>query len=150
MENEINGKYVVITSKFNCQSFPLGTYETYTTTTEEGVEETHEEFVPYPHLIFVSQEELDQIGITKQFDMENDTVIDYDNTEDLKKRHLEELREKRVPLLKAFDVYKASVAYGVEFENDEQRDEIVKWYGDLLHLEESAFVVIPERIKYYL
>lgn len=127
VENNMLGKYVVITSKFNCQSFPLN-----------------------DKAIFVSQEDLDQIGITKCFDLESNCVVDYDNTEDLKKQKLDELRAKRVPLLKAFDIYKSSVAYGVEFENEEQREEIVKWYGDLLHLEESAFNVIPERIRYYL
>lgn len=101
--------------------------------------------------IVVTKEDLKAIdNKTKCFDLENNCVVDYDNTEDLKRQYLEELRAKREPLLKAFDIYKSSVAYGVEFENEEQREEIVKWYGDLLHLEESAFNVIPERIRYYL
>jgi hypothetical protein len=127
MENEINGKYVVITSKFNCQSYPLN-----------------------ERAIYVSDEDLEQIGKTKCFDVESNCVIDYDNTIDKIIERKNELRTMRVPLLKAFDVYKSSVAYGVEFENEEQREEIVKWYSDLLHLEESAFEVIPERIRYYL
>ena len=127
MENEINGKYVVITSKFNCQSFPLN-----------------------DKAIFVTDEDLEQIGLTKCFDVENNCVVDYDNTIDKIIERKNELRARRVPLLRAFDVYKSSVAYGVEFESEEQREEIVKWYGDLLHLEEIAFEVIPERIRYYL
>ena len=133
MENEIleqpqiEGKYIVITGKFTCRSKPLN-----------------------EKAIFVSQEDLDQIGKTKCFDLENNCVIDYDNTIDKIIEHKNELRARRVPLLKAFDVYKSNVAYGVEFENDEQRDEIVAWYNALLHLEESAFEVIPERIRYYL
>lgn len=147
---EIKAKQVVITSKFNCQSFPLGKHEKTTVINEEGIEETKEIFIPLPHLIEISEDDLAQIGITKCFDLENNCVVDYDNTEDLKKQKLEELRAKRVPLLKAFDVYKSSVAYGVEFENEEQRDEIVAWYTALLHLEESAFENVPERIRYYL
>jgi hypothetical protein len=100
--------------------------------------------------IEITEEDLNQIGKTKCFDVENNCVVDYDNTIDKIIEHKNELRSKRVPLLKAFDVYKSSVAYGVEFENEEQRDEIVKWYTALLHLEESAFEVIPERIRYYL
>ena len=89
-------------------------------------------------------------GKTKCFDLERNCVVDYDNTIDKIIEHKNELRSRRVQLLKAFDVYKSSVAYGVEFENEEQRDEIVSWYNALLHLEESAFEVIPERIRYYL
>ena len=100
--------------------------------------------------IEVTEEDLNKIGQTKCFDLENNCIVDYDNTEKLKIQHLDQLRAKRVPLLKAFDVYKSSVAYGVEFENEEQRDEIISWYTKLLHLEESAFNVIPERIRYYL
>ena len=133
MENEIleqpqvEGKYVVITSKFNCQSFPLN-----------------------EKAIFVSQEDLDQIGITKCFDLENNRVVDYDNTIDKIIEHKNELRSMRTPLLKAFDVYKSNVAYGVEFENEEQREEIINWYNSLLQLDESAFENVPERVRYYL
>lgn len=129
MENENleNGKYVVITSKFNCQSFPLN-----------------------DKAIFISQEDLEQIGQTKCFDLENNCVIDYDNTIDKIIEHKNELRARRVPLLKAFDVYKSNVAYGAEFESEEQREEILKWYKSLLELEENSFVTIPDVIKYYL
>lgn len=135
MENEIieqpqiEGKYVVITTKFNCQSYPLN-----------------------DKAIFISNEDLEQIGITKCFDLENNCVVDYDNTEDLKKQKLEELRAKRVPLLKAFDVYKSSVAYGTEIETEEQRVKMMTWYNLLLALDEDAMKEenIPERVKYYL
>ena len=123
-----NYKTIQITSKFNCQSFPLDKAKA----------------------IMVKIEDLDQIGKTKCFDVERNCVVDYDNTIDKIIERKNELRAKRVPLLKAFDVYKSNVAYGVEFENEEQRKEIVAWYTALLHLEESAFEVIPERIRYYL
>ena len=157
MENEIleqpqiKSKYVVIISKFNCQSYPLGTYETYTLINEEGIEETYTKFVPFPHLIEVSEEDLEAIDNgTKCFDLENNCVVDYDNTEDLKKAQIEELRAKREPLLVAFDKYKSNVNYGVEFESEEDRNIIINWYRELLELNASAFVNIPKRIKYYL
>lgn len=136
MENEIleqpqiEGKIVLITSKFNCQN----------------------DLTNDPKAIFISFEDLDQIGITKCFDLENNCVVDYDNTEDLKKQKLEELRAKRVPLLKAFDVYKSSVAYGTEIETEEQRVKMMTWYNLLLALDEDAMKEenIPERVKYYL
>jgi hypothetical protein len=63
---------VKILSKFNCQSFPID---------ETAIE--------------VEQEILEQIGITKCFDVENNMVIDYDNSEDLRLQQLEELRARR-------------------------------------------------------
>ena len=50
---------VKIIGKFNCQSFPLD---------DTAIE--------------VTQEELDQIGITKCFDIERNCVINYDSTND--------------------------------------------------------------------
>jgi hypothetical protein len=135
MENEIkNMRLVQIRDKFRC----------------EFVEYVAQEDLDPSKQIYITDEDRLAIGLTKCFDVENNCVIDYDNTIDKIIEHKNELRAKRVPLLKAFDVYKSSVAYGVEFENEEQREEIVKWYGDLLHLEESAFEDIPERIRYYL
>lgn len=130
MENENleNGKYVVITSKFNCQSFPLN-----------------------DKAIFVTYEDLEAIdNKTKCFDLENNCVIDYDNTQDLEIAKLEELRAKREPLLIAFDKYKSNVNYGVEFESEEEREQIIAWYRLLLELNEFAFEIVPERVKYYL
>ena len=129
MENEIKGNDVVTTNKVYCQSSPLN-----------------------DKAIFVSEEDLEQLGQTKCFDVENNCVVDYDNTEDLKKQHLEELRAKRVPLLKAFDVYKSSVAYGTEIETEDQRVKMMTWYNLLLALDEDAMKEenIPERVKYYL
>lgn len=90
MENEIleqpqvEGKWVVITSKFNCQSYPLN-----------------------DKAIFVSDEDLEAISNgTKCFDLENNCVVDYDNTIDLKKQaNLERISELKA-LLSATD-YKA-------------------------------------------
>ena len=55
MQETINNtKMVKILNKFNCQSFPLD---------ETAIE--------------ISEEDLQQIGITKCFDVENNCVIDY-------------------------------------------------------------------------
>lgn len=100
--------------------------------------------------IYITDEDRLAIGLTKCFDLENNCVVDYDNTEDLKKAKLEELRAKRQPLLIAFDKYKSNVVYGVEFETEEQRLLIIEWYNAILNLSEYAIENIPDRIKYYL
>lgn len=56
------------------------------------------------------------------------------------------LRAKRKPLLDAFDKWEKAVLRGRE-----QDDYVImSWYTDLKALKESAFAIIPERIKYYL
>lgn len=137
MENEIiNGRLVQIRDKFRC----------------DFVEYVAQEDLDPSKQILISDEDRLAIGLTKCFDLENNCVVDYDNTEDLKRQHLKELRDKRVPLLKAFDVYKSSVAYGTEIETEEQRVKMMTWYNLLLALDEDAMKEenIPERVKYYL
>lgn len=110
---------VKIIDKFNCINYPLD---------KTAIE--------------VSEQDLLQIGKTKCFDIENQCVIDYDNSEDIKK----ELREKRKPLLDAFDKWEKAV-----LRNREKDDIIVmQWFNDLLDLKETAFEEIPERIGYYI
>lgn len=60
------------------------------------------------------------------------------------------IRQLRKPLLEAFDVYKSNVTYGVEYETEEDRIEIVNWYKGLLDKEEWALLEIPKKIKRYL
>ena len=59
-------------------------------------------------------------------------------------------RSKRKLLLKAFDIYKTNVQYGIE--DDTQRDMILYWYHALLDLEDWAFDEnrIPKQIRRYL
>lgn len=84
-------------------------------------------------------------------DFDDDLTFNVDKYNKRKQeKSKEELRFKRVPLLKAFDVYKSNVNYGIVFESEEERQEIIEWYKSLLELEESSFETIPERIKYYL
>jgi uncharacterized protein YuzE len=101
--------------------------------------------------IIVTREELQKIkNRTKCFDLENNCVIDYDNTEDLEKERIEKLRRLREPLLVAFDKYKSNVVYGVEIENEKQRLSIIEWYNAIKNLSENAIENIPDKIKYYL
>lgn len=111
------------------------------------------QFINSENSIEISEEDLEAIdNKTKCFDLENDCVIDYDNTIDKIIEHKNELRARRVPLLKAFDVYKSSVAYGTEIETEAQRVKMMTWYNLLLALDEDAMKEknIPERVKYYL
>ena len=100
--------------------------------------------------IYLNKEERMAIGVTKCFDLETMTIVDYDNTEDLEKQKLEELRAKREPLLVAFDKYKSNVNYGIEIETETDKINIITWYRLLLELNEYAFNNVPERVKYYL
>ena len=59
---------------------------------------------------------------------------------------IENLRNKRVPLLLAFDKWEKAVIRGRE----EDSAEIMQWYQDLLDLKEEAFENVPERINYYM
>lgn len=114
-------KKIKILNQFSYQSFPLA---------DEDI------------TIEVEEDILKEIGKTKCFDVENNTIIDYDNTEEV----LERLRFKRKPLLIAFDKWEKAVIRGRE----EDSAKIMSWYYDLLDLKENAFTNIPERIKYYM
>ena len=60
------------------------------------------------------------------------------------------LRQKRVPLLNAFDKLKGNVNFGVESLTDSEKKEIIYWYKALLDIEEWAFKTIPQRVARYL
>lgn len=115
------------------------------------------EYVPSNELdetkqIYISDEDRLAIGLTKCFDLRTMKVVNYDNTIDKVIEKRKQLRAKRATLLKAFDIYKCSVAYGSEIENEEQRVKMMTWYNLLLALDEDAMKEenIPERVKYYL
>ena len=114
---------VQIISKFNAQSYPLN---------DTAIE--------------ISEETLSQIGISKCFDVENNCVIDYDNTEDLEEERKFNLRLKRGHLLSAFDIWEKAVLRGRE----EESQEVMKWYYDILDLDETAINNVPEKVKKYL
>lgn len=111
MNNENKGKYVVINTKFNCQSFPLN-----------------------DNAIWVSNEDLKQIGKTKCFDVENNCVIDYDNTEDLKIEKILELRTKREK--ECFSIINRGTLWYATL-TDKQVEELNVWYKSWLDVTET-------------
>lgn len=131
IELKANEIFIVPLSKFEYQLTPL---------TENAIVITLEEFEGIKNQ-------------TKQFDLENNCVVEYDNTEELERQRKQELRAMREPLLTAFDKYKSNVNYGVEIEPLDQREKIIKWYNEIKNLNENYIIKdenIPERIKYYL
>lgn len=63
---------------------------------------------------------------------------------------LGELRMKREPLLKAFDIYKSNVMYGTVVETDEQKTLVTEWYQKILDLDEEAIDNPPSVVTKYL
>lgn len=115
---------IVIISKFNCQSFPLN---------EKAIE--------------INEETLNQIGKTKCFDVENNCVVDYDNSNDLKERE----KQKQISELDSwfktdYTTYEQMLVRRSYLNLD---DEIVdnfrnKTYHDLFELYTEAEVVAKE------
>jgi len=85
-----SSKMVKIISKFNCQSFPLD---------ETAIE--------------VSLDDLAQMGITKCFDVENNCVIDYDSTKDVRIREINERIAELKQLLAQTDYRAIKYAEGL-------------------------------------
>jgi len=59
-------------------------------------------------------------------------------------------RQLREPLLKAFDIYKSNVYYGIIVETDEEHASVLAWYKSLRDLQTSALSEVPNTIKKYL
>lgn len=55
-------------------------------------------------------------------------------------------RKERYTLLQAFDRWEKAVLRGRE----QDSEEIMAWFYDLLDLKDEAFVNIPERVQYYI
>ena len=66
--------------------------------------------------------------------------------EELAEHKLAKLRQKRKPLLEAFDIWEKAVLRGRE-QDDET---IMVWYQAILDLNEEAIENVPERIKHYI
>lgn len=65
---------------------------------------------------------------------------------------VQELRRIREDILKAFDIYKANVIYGIESETEKEHEEILNWYKAMLDLPEDVEIYqsAPEKIRRYL
>lgn len=67
-------------------------------------------------------------------------------------------RIERAMQLKAFDIYKSNVNYGLEEETEEQKQEIISWYNAILDFPDKItvntvvddFPKVPKAIKKYL
>ena len=59
-------------------------------------------------------------------------------------------RDLREILFAAWEIHKSNVAYGVEFESEEEHGKCLVWYFALKDLEDWAFTEIPEGVKQYL
>lgn len=117
MENKINGKYVIIISKFNCQSYPLN-----------------------DKAIFVSYEDLEAIEKgTKCFDVINNCVIDYDCTIDKRIKTISEAISERKKFLSNSDYqlfkYIEGEMTASEFEPIKSRRAL--WRKEINQLEEE-------------
>ena len=60
------------------------------------------------------------------------------------------LREKRAPLLKAFDIYKSNLLVGALVISEEEQQEVITWYNLILDLDEDAINNPPEIILRYV
>lgn len=76
----------------------------------------------------------------------NDDLVKFPNGEE-KANAIRQLRE---PLLKAFDIYKSNVYYGIILETQEQHAEVLYWYRDLCDLKESALYNVPYDVLQYV
>ena len=60
------------------------------------------------------------------------------------------IRQLREPLLKAFDIYKSNIYYGIVTETIEEHENILRWYKDLCDLNINAIENVPALIKKYV
>lgn len=102
---------VKILNKFNCQSFPID---------ETAIE--------------VPQEMLDLIGVKYCFDVENNRVINYDNSEDLRLQKLEELRQRREQ--ECFSIINRGSLWYDKL-SGQQLEELEEWYQKWLDVTET-------------
>lgn len=87
-----------------------------------------------------------QYGYQNCYRLEDKTLV-YDSEKEIEYRK-SELRSIRSDILNGFDIYKINVYYGIEQDNN--REQILIWYQDLLDLKENAFENIPEQVKKYM
>lgn len=124
MEEEIKLERVVISSKFNAYADLKG---------------------DNPKAIFISQEDLEQIGLTKCFDLENNCVVDYDNTIDKIIERKNELRARRQSICFPI-INRGQLWYNTLTES--QKKELNIWYKAWLDVTETLTEPVkPEWLK---
>lgn len=60
-----------------------------------------------------------------------------------------ELRDKRKPLLEAWDIAKGNILIGVDVVTAERMEYLKEWYRDVLDLDETAINIVPKEIMKY-
>ena len=112
------------------------------------------EYTPKSTEIEISSENYDEFqskinqGYNYTVDVVNGQVVfsyQFDEAKILKAKQ-NKLRNKRKPLLEAFDLWEKAVLRGREADSAE----VMTWYQALLDLKESAFDNIPSAVQYYL
>lgn len=89
---------------------------------------------------------------------ENGAIVNNPNYEEylqeqqviLQQIEAQQLRSKREPILKAFDIYKTNVSYGVYNESIIEHNQIIVWYNAILDLDEEAINNVPEQIARFM
>lgn len=74
----------------------------------------------------------------------------YIDEELVAERELNNLRAKREPLLKAFDIYKTNLIVGAISLHEDEKQEVVTWYNKVLDLDVDAINNPPKSISRYL
>lgn len=74
----------------------------------------------------------------------------YVDTELVVEQQINALREKREPLLKAFDIYKSNLIVGAISLPEEEKKAVITWYNLILDLNEDAINNPPTVISKYL
>jgi hypothetical protein len=80
----------------------------------------------------------------------NDNEEFYIDDELVAERELNNLRAKREPLLKAFDIYKTNLIVGAISLPENEKQEVITWYDKVLDLDVDAINNPPKSISRYL
>ena len=62
----------------------------------------------------------------------------------------EYLRNRRMVVFRAFDIYKENVNYGIVEETQEKHEEILNWYRACCDLDKNAINNVPSEVAKYL
>lgn len=74
----------------------------------------------------------------------------YIDEELVRERDLNTLRQKREPLLKAFDIYKSNLIVGAISLPEEEKKAVITWYNLILDLDEESINNPPNVISKYI